>query len=115
MADRVCPRCGQKYSYIEKRKKNGQIYLYAVHRWKEGKKNKIKKCYLGPKDSYIYVTALHSPEGLVLLGLMNHDRAVQYLQALTEYFSEKTKEELTEREIRALKELVNTINRVLSS
>ncbi|RLE62615.1 MAG: hypothetical protein DRJ38_09355 [Thermoprotei archaeon] len=112
---KVCPRCGAKYSYIERRIKGNQVYLYAVHRWKENGKTKIRKCYLGPERDYIYVTKLHEDENLVLMGLMNHDRAVQYLKTLVEYFSEKSREELTRQEIEALKELVDTVNRVLSS
>ena len=27
----VCPRCGQPVSYIERHRRNGHVYYYAVH------------------------------------------------------------------------------------
>jgi ribosomal protein S27AE len=48
LENRICPRCGSYISYVERRNKNGNIYFYAVHRWrgKEGR-NHTRKCYLG--------------------------------------------------------------------
>jgi hypothetical protein len=50
----ICPRCGQKYDYLEERQRGGNIYLYAIHVTWEGGKRKLRKCYLGPKGQYIY-------------------------------------------------------------
>jgi hypothetical protein len=49
--DRICPKCGQKISYIEKKLIGRNTYLYAVHVKREGGKRKVKRCYLGPEIS----------------------------------------------------------------
>ncbi len=77
---RVCPRCGRPYNYIKEKKVNGRTYLYAIHYTKDSSgRAKITECYLGPKDRYEYVTKMHIKEGLILKGLMDQERAVQYL------------------------------------
>jgi len=54
---RVCPRCGEPISYIERRKIGSHIYLYAVHyegyeRGPHGKvRPRLRRCYLGPADN----------------------------------------------------------------
>ena len=86
---RVCPRCGLPYSYIERRVVGGRVYLYAVHitKVKEGGKVKrrVRKCYLGPEDSYEYVSKLHEREGIVLRGLADRQRIIKYLDAIIRY------------------------------
>ena len=60
----VCPRCGQPISYIEKHRRNGHVYYYAVHylgyeRAPDGRVVKrLRKCYLDP-DIYSYVSSTH--------------------------------------------------------
>lgn len=85
--ERICPRCGLRYSWVERRRVDDQVYIYAVHDTMVGDKRRIKKCYLGPV-SYKYVTRLHEREGLVLRGLADSDRVMEYLDALIEYLSE---------------------------
>lgn len=46
---KICPRCGRVYSYIETLKIGGNVYLYAVHYVREGKKRRKERCYLGPE------------------------------------------------------------------
>ena len=86
---RVCPRCGLPYSYIERRVVGGRVYLYAVHvsKVREGgrSKRKVRKCYLGPEDSYEYVSKLHEREGIVLRGLADRQRIIKYLDAIIRY------------------------------
>ena len=85
-AIRVCPRCSRPYSYIKEKKINGRIYLYAVHYIKDGPgKRRVVECYLGPKDHYEYVTRMHEKEGLILRGLMEQERAVEYLSSIVNY------------------------------
>jgi len=79
-----------QYSYIKRRNVGGRIYLYAVHylgyKKEGGKVRKItRECYLGPEDSYEYVTRTHIREGLVLRGLSDEDRAIEYLDAIIHY------------------------------
>ena len=84
---RVCPRCGQPISYIERQKHGNQVYYYAVHylgyeRTPDGKiRKKLRRCYLGPAE-YKEVSKLHSDLGLTLKGLMNEGRERDYMEAL---------------------------------
>lgn len=78
----ICPVCGQPYSWIETKMIGSQVYYYYVHYMGvEGKKKRVRKCYLGPQ-SYIYVSKLHEKERLVLRGLVDKDRGIEYLRAL---------------------------------
>ena len=88
----ICPRCGLPYSWVERRRvpKTGRYYVYAVHyegyTKVEGRiKKKKRYCYLGPAGSYEYVSRLHGKEGLNLKGLLDSDRALEYLDALIGY------------------------------
>jgi len=81
--ERLCPRCGQRFSYIERREARGREYFYAVHYFGyavvDGKvKKKVKKCYLGPRE-YEYVEKLHD---LGLAGLIDKERFKRYLEEL---------------------------------
>ena len=51
----TCPICGEKVSYIERRKIGNRVYLYSVHVKREGKKRTVKKCYLGKETKYLYL------------------------------------------------------------
>ena len=91
--ERVCPRCGEPYSYLKRKRVGGKIYLYAVHylgysRDSSGRVRKhTRECYLGPEGSYEHVTLTHSREGLILKGMADPDRALAYLDALISYLS----------------------------
>jgi len=60
----TCPRCGQPVSYIEKHRRNGHVYYYAVHylgyeRAPDGRvRKRLRKCYLGP-EAYTEVSRTH--------------------------------------------------------
>ena len=90
----LCPRCGSPVSYYERQRKGGRTYVVAVHymgyeRGPGGRvRKRVRKCYLGPLGGYEYVSRLHSREGLVLKGLSEPWRAVDYLEALAAYISE---------------------------
>jgi len=86
---KICPRCGERYSWLERRvvREGGREYeyFYAVHEYRENGKRRIKKCYLGP-DTYKYVSLTHeSREGLVFSGLLDSDRAIKYLYSIMAY------------------------------
>ena len=89
----LCPRCGQRYSYLERRHIGTNEYIYTVHEWRENGKRMRKRCYLGPSEDYIYVSEMHKEEGLVFRGLMTHQRAFEYLNALIEHFRSYEMEE----------------------
>ena len=107
--EKICPRCGQKYSYIERRKVGSQVYLLAVHYFKVGGKRKVRKCYLGPESEYIYVSRLHE---FPLRGPLDKERILKYLRSLVallvlrkDKFDEKTKREIKEELIKAIESL----------
>jgi hypothetical protein len=85
--ERVCPRCGQPYSYIESYTRGSQTYYVAVHYEgyekveEEGRrkvKKKVRKCYLGPQ-TYKYVEKLHE---LGLSGPIDRERFKRYFREL---------------------------------
>ena len=105
--ERICPRCGQKYNWLnEFTTKTGRVYIYAVHvvSWRNGKP-KVRKCYLGPKDGYVYVSKMHEKEGLDLRPLTDTERALEYLEEIVDYLNEKGSEE-QKKEARALIEKI---------
>jgi len=80
-------------SWLETRLHSGREYVYAVHeeRGSDGKSRR-RVCYLGPKGGYEYVSKLHEREGLVLRGLLDGSRALDYLERLVEYLEERAEE-----------------------
>jgi hypothetical protein len=79
----ICPRCGRKIDWYEKHKIGNRVYVYAVHYLGyENGKYKYKKCYLGPLDSYKYVSKTHEREGLLLYGALHEERSIDYLEIL---------------------------------
>jgi uncharacterized protein (DUF1778 family) len=86
-SEKICPRCGMKFSYVEERRIGNNSYFYAVHVSREGKKRRVRKCYLGPSGSYVHVSHLHRDEGLELKGLMDRNRAIEYMNRLIDYIT----------------------------
>jgi len=106
---KICPRCGQKYSYIERRSVGDQVYLYAVHYLKVEGKRKVRKCYLGPESSYIYVSKMHE---FTLRGPLDKKRVLRYLSSLLDIIvlrkdelDQKTKSEIIEKLLRTIESL----------
>jgi hypothetical protein len=46
--ERICPRCGQPYNWLETKTMHGRRYLFAIH-VTDGVR---KSCYLGPVGGY---------------------------------------------------------------
>jgi RNA polymerase-binding transcription factor DksA len=73
-AYRVCPRCGQPISYIEKHKRGNRVYYYAVHyegyeRTPDGRiHKKVRRCYLGP-DKYVLTNKVLAAAGIQVKSL----------------------------------------------
>lgn len=61
---KVCPRCGAEYSWIERRVTPHNVYLLAVHVYKEDGKRRVRKCYLGPEELYKHVERVHNLDAL---------------------------------------------------
>jgi len=104
LSQRICPRCGEPFSYVKRRVVNGRTYLYAVHYLgytKEGGKvRKItRECYLGPEDRYIHASTTHEKEGLQLKGLVDRRRLLEYLDALLGYASNGSLDPALKREV----------------
>ena len=97
--NKICPRCGKQYQYIEERKQGERIYFYAVHieRKPDGKK-RVKKCYLGPLV-YEYVSRLHQRENLVFRGLLETNRVFEYLEAILQSLIESNMDSELRRDI----------------
>ena len=75
----ICPRCGRGYLYLEEERRGNRVYTYAYHgRDEEGRK---VRCYLGPRDGYVYAR----------LG-----GALEQLEALLQHFLEASPEEAYE-------------------
>jgi hypothetical protein len=54
--EKICPICGNRFNTTEKRKINGQTYIYFIHKHKDDTgKVHIKKCYGGALLEYRYV------------------------------------------------------------
>ena len=83
--ERVCPRCGSRYSWLERKAIHGRIYVYAVHEWREGGRRRRKWCLLGPEDKYIHASTTHEAYGLVLRGAIDSSRLYNYLDTITSY------------------------------
>jgi len=109
METKLCPRCNEPYSYVEKRVVHDRIYYYAVHIRIVNDKRKIRKCYLGAKE-YYYVKKLHEDSELNLTGIFEKDRYLQYLDQILyslvhNGLSEEEKNVLKSKLRRALREI----------
>ena len=98
----TCPRCGQPISYMERHRRNGHVYYYAVHylgyeRAPDGRVVKrLKKCYLGP-DLYSYVSGTHGDLDLTFRGLAERGRELEYLEGLIRALEERLEREELDR------------------
>ena len=102
-----CPRCGRPISWFETRRVGNREYDYAAH-YNSKKKSKRDLCYLGPKGRYVYVTKTHEKEGLILKGLSDPNRVLEYLEILLKriLIDERLKEEVKKRYSGLFKELI---------
>jgi hypothetical protein len=47
---KICPRCGEPYAWLERRRHGNYVYLYAVHERTENGARRRRRCYLGPEE-----------------------------------------------------------------
>ena len=50
MMTKICPRCGEPYAWLERRRHGNYVYLYAVHERTENGARRRRRCYLGPEE-----------------------------------------------------------------
>jgi len=86
LKQKICPRCGEHYTYIEKRKIGNNVYVYCVHVHKHNGKRNIKKCYLGPETAYIYANTFNYKIIMVRSPLADNSADIKYLAELADYF-----------------------------
>jgi hypothetical protein len=107
--EKLCPKCGSPYSYIEEREVGNNVYYYAVHYSKTKGKRKKRYCYLGAKD-YINVAKVHEDLGLNLHGQIQNNRAIAYLRQILSYFENEAKEEEKEQAISLIKDFLERVS-----
>jgi len=97
---RLCPRCGLPFSYLERHVVGGRVYFYAVHYYgrDECGRKRVRKCYLGPVF-YVYGSKTHEREGLILRGLIDSERILNYLDAIINYFKRSSLDERLKRKV----------------
>lgn len=99
---KVCPKCGEPYSYLERRKRGESIYLYAVHRERgEGGKSKVKKCYIGGERYTIRPNWLPT-------------RIIAELRRVIVALAARNEKNFTERDIAELRALVKRLGEVVN-
>jgi len=104
MKKEICPRCGRPISWIEIRRVANREYVYAIH-YSRGKRD---QCYLGPKGDYVHVTTTHRREGLVLKGLSDPNRVIEYFERLLKLIltDQRLKDEVKRRYSVLVKKLI---------
>lgn len=88
LEQKICPRCGRRFTYLEERKNGSNTYVYCVHVRKHNGKRSIKKCYLGPKTAYIYTNTFNFNILTVRSPLADSSADIKYLIELMQYFRE---------------------------
>jgi len=107
--ERICPKCGFPYSYIEERKVGNNVYYYAVHYLKTKGKRKKRYCYLGAKD-YINVAKVHEDLGLSFHSQVQNNRALSYLRQILSYFENEASEEEKQEAITLIKNFLERVS-----
>jgi len=46
----VCPKCGEPFAWLERRRRGDRVYLYAVHERTENGVRRRRRCYLGVEE-----------------------------------------------------------------
>jgi len=77
---KICPRCGEKYSYIRRMRQGSKTYVYAVHIINR----KRKYCYLGPEYEYKHFSNIHD---ITATNLVKQDYLDIALEALQKYYA----------------------------
>ncbi|MCC5989992.1 MAG: hypothetical protein LM558_00585 [Thermosphaera sp.] len=97
LAQKICIRCGQPFSYIEPRPYTTadgttKHYYYCVHESWEGGKRKRTKHYCS-SDEYVYVSKYQQDIGLTLKGALDKDRWIDYVSNIIQTMTDRALEE----------------------
>lgn len=48
MDEKICPKCGKRFTSVVRKKINNKQYVYVLHDFREGGRRREKMCYVGP-------------------------------------------------------------------
>jgi len=107
---KICPRCGEPFTYLEKRTRGNNVYLYCVHESRKGGKRTIRKCYIGPEEGYIHGSLFN--RGILMLRspLVDQRADIKYALDVLRYLKENSG--LTPDEEKAIETVESVIRRV---
>ena len=101
--ERICPRCGQPYNWLEKRTIGDRTYLIAVH-----VVNGVREiCYLGPEDGYALMKVTHPYLKLTGFGATPREELERRLRYLEENAQSLLKLVSTEEDRRRVLEVLD--------
>jgi hypothetical protein len=97
LAQKICIKCGQPFSYIEPRPYTTadgttKHFYYCVHETWEGGRRKRTKHYCS-SDEYIYVSKFQQDIGLTLKGALDRDRWLDYSTNIIQTMVDRALEE----------------------
>jgi hypothetical protein len=97
LAQKICVKCGQPFSYLEPRPyhtSDGAVkhFYYCVHeRWEGGKRRRTK--HYCSSDEYVYVSKFQQDIGLTLKGALDKDRWIDYTTNIIQTMVDRALEE----------------------
>ena len=106
--ERICPRCGRPYNWLDRKTIDGRRYLFAVHVI-----NGVRKsCYLGPEDGYVHAARTHPFLQLSAFGASPHEELERRLEYIEESFRSLPKLVSTEEDRRRVLEVLDRVRRI---
>ena len=97
LAQKICIKCGQPFSYIEPRPYttadgHTKHYYYCVHeKWEGGRR--IRDKHYCSSDEYVYVSKFQQDIGLTLRGALDKDRWIDYTTNIIQTMVDRVLEE----------------------
>jgi hypothetical protein len=97
LAQKICIKCGQPFTYIEPRPYttadgHTKHFFYCVHeKWEGGKR--IRDKHYCSSDEYIYVSKFQQDIGLTLKGALDRDRWLDYTVNIIQTMVDRALEE----------------------
>jgi hypothetical protein len=106
--ERICPRCGQPYNWLETKTMHGRRYLFAVHVI-----NGVRKsCYLGPEDGYVHAARTHPFLQLSAFRANPREELERRLRYIEENAQSLPKLVSTEEDRRRVLEVLDRVRRI---
>jgi hypothetical protein len=106
--ERICPRCGQPYNWLEKRTIGDRTYLIAVH-----VVNGVREiCYLGPVGGYKIGAKTHPFLQLTGFGANPREELERRLKYIEENAQSLPKLVSTEEDRRRVLEVLDRVRRI---